>query len=157
MALVSIADGAAIIGCARNSLYRKIRRNELKAVDGPNGLCVEAEGLRDRWLRITRVRTDSPAWMGSKANPTEEKAAQEAVALRQRIDNHPAVGSPEYDAAWAGIAETVNAVLLVEDLSLQLTVRELQEIWYAAEDLIYELLPLEHPHSPEFQAEFGWM
>jgi len=51
----------------------------------------------------------------------------------------------------------VNAVLLVEDLSLQLTVRELQEIWYAAEDLIYETLPLEHPHSPEFQAEFGWM
>ena len=157
MGLVTIADAAAIIGCARNSVYRKIRRNELQAVEGPSGLCVEAEGLRDRWLRITRTRTDSPAWMGSKANPTEERAAQEAVALRQRIDNHPAVGSPEYDAAWAGIAETVNAVLLVEDLSLQLTVRELQEIWYAAEDLIYELLPLEHPHSPEFQAEFGWM
>jgi hypothetical protein len=157
MALVSIADGAAIIGCARNSLYRKIRTGELKAVDGPNGLCVEADGLRDRWLRITRTRTDSPKWMGSKANPAEQAAAEEAVALRQRIENHPAVGSDEFNRVWDSITETVNGALKAEDLELRLTTRELQEIWFAVEDLVFEQLPLEHARSPEFVAEFGWV
>jgi hypothetical protein len=60
MALVTVSDAAAIIGCARNSVYRKINRGELQAVEGPNGLVVEAEGLRDKWRRISRPRTGSP-------------------------------------------------------------------------------------------------
>ena len=157
MGLVTIADAAAIIGCARNSVYRKIRRNELKAVDGPNGLCVEAEGLRDRWLRITRTRTDSPAWMGSKANPAEVEAALQEARLQRRIAKHPHIGTPEHTAAWASITAAVNEALIDEGLKVVLTPAVVQEVFFAAEPLVFELLPLEHTRSPEFEREYGWL
>ena len=156
MALVSIADGAAIIGCARNSLYRKIKRGELQAVEGPNGLCVEAEGLRDRWLRITRTRTDSPRWMGSRENPAEVEAALEQALIQKRIAEHPHIGTAAHTAAWATITAAVNESLLAEGLPV-VTPAVVQEVFFAAEPMVFELLPLEHSHSPEFKAEYGWM
>ena len=117
MALVTVSDAAAIIGCARNSVYRKIRRGELTAAVGPNGLCVEEEGLRDRWRRITRTRTDSPKWMGSKSDdPLEVAAALEAARIRKRIAEHPHIGTPENTAAWEVITDAVNEALKAEDL-----------------------------------------
>ena len=158
MALVTISDAAAIIGCARNSVYRKIRRNELQAVEGPNGLVVEAEGLRDQWRRITRTRTDSPRWMGSKAeNPLEVAAALEAARLRKRIAEHPHIGTPEHEAAWETITAAVNEALKAEDLEVTLTPAVVAEVFFSAEPMVFDLLPLEHSHSPEFQAEYGWL
>ena len=158
MALVSISDAAAIIGCARNSVYRKIRRGELTAAVGPNGLCVEKEGLRDRWRRITRPRTDSPRWMGSKAeNPLEVAAALEAAHIRKRIAEHPHIGTPAHEAAWETITAAVNEALQHEDLDVVLTPAVVAEVFFAAEPLVFDLLPLEHSHSPEFQAEYGWL
>jgi len=40
MALASVLDAAEIIGCARNSVYHKIRRSELRAVVGPSGFAL---------------------------------------------------------------------------------------------------------------------
>jgi hypothetical protein len=60
MAFVAIADAAAIIGYARNSVYRKVNWGKMQAVEGPNGLVVEAEGLRGKSRRTTSPRTESP-------------------------------------------------------------------------------------------------
>ena len=158
MALVTISDAAAIIGCARNSIYRKIRRNELQAVEGPNGMVIEAEGLRDKWRRITRPRTDSPKWMGGKADdPLEVAAALEAARIRKRIAEHPHLGTPENTAAWVTITAAVNEALRHEDLDVVLDPAAVAEVFFAAEPLVFDLLPLEHSHSPEFQAEYGWL
>jgi hypothetical protein len=151
MALVSVSDAAAVIGCARNSVYRKIRLGELEAVDGPSGLLIELDGLRDRWRRISRVRSDSPRWM----HQGPQEAAQDA--LKVRIAKQPIIGTLAYDKAWEAITLIVNQALSTEGLSLQLSTLQLQAVWYSAEELVFENLPLEHARSPEFLHAYGWL
>jgi hypothetical protein len=158
MALVSVSDAAAVIGCARNSVYRKIRLGELDAVDGPSGLLIELDGLRDRWRRISRVRSDSPCWMVSKADePPHSGAAVEETKIRQRISEHPRIGTPAHQAIWKEITAAVNLALKDENIYVELTPDVVQEAFCTAEPLVFDRLPLEHSQSPEFALEYGWI
>jgi len=60
--LISVGEAAKVLGLkSRGSIYRKIQRNELETVPGPDGNpLVERDNLEQRWAAITRTRTDSP-------------------------------------------------------------------------------------------------
>ncbi|MCX5966680.1 MAG: hypothetical protein NTV57_03355 [Cyanobacteria bacterium] len=95
--------------------------------------------------------------MGSKANPAEVEAALQEARLQRRIAEHPHIGTPEHTAAWASITAAVNEALIDEDLKVVLTPAVVQEVFFAAEPLVFDLLPLEHTRSPEFEREYGWL
>jgi len=60
--LISVGEAAKVLGLkSRGSIYRKIQRNELETVPGPDGNpLIERDNLEQRWAAITRTRTDSP-------------------------------------------------------------------------------------------------
>ena len=60
--LISVGEAAKVLGLkSRGSIYRKIQRNELETVPGPDGNpLIERDRLEQRWAAITRTRTDSP-------------------------------------------------------------------------------------------------
>ena len=60
--LISVGEAAKVLGLkSRGSVYRKIQRNELDTVPGPDGNpLIERDNLEQRWAAITRARTDSP-------------------------------------------------------------------------------------------------
>lgn len=60
--LISVGEAAKVLGLkSRGSIYRKIQRNELETVPGPDGNpLIERDNLEQRWAAITRIRTDSP-------------------------------------------------------------------------------------------------
>jgi hypothetical protein len=60
--LISVGEAAKVLGLkSRGSIYRKIQRNELETVPGPDGNpLIERDALEQRWAAITRTRTDSP-------------------------------------------------------------------------------------------------
>ena len=60
--LISVGEAAKVLGLkSRGSVYRKIQRNELDTVPGPDGNpLIERDNLEQRWAAITRTRTDSP-------------------------------------------------------------------------------------------------
>ena len=51
----------------------------------------------------------------------------------------------------------VNEALRHEDLDVLLTHAVVAEVFLAAEPMGFDLLPLEHSYSPEFQAAYGWL
>ena len=62
LVLISVGEAAKVLGLkSRGSVYRKIQRNELDTVPGPDGNpLIERDNLEQRWAAITRTRTDSP-------------------------------------------------------------------------------------------------
>ena len=87
----------------------------------------------------------------------EVAAALEAARIRKRIAEHPHIGTPAHEAAWVTITAAVNEALQNEDLDVVLTPEVVAEVFFAAEPMVFDLLPLEHSHSPEFQAKYGWL
>ena len=70
LVLISVGEAAKVLGLkSRGSVYRKIRRNELDTVPGPDGNpLIERDNLEQRWAAITRTRTDSPQPLRPAAN-----------------------------------------------------------------------------------------
>jgi len=70
--LISVGEAAKVLGLkSRGSIYRKIQRNELETVPGPDGNpLIERDNLEQRWAAITRTRTDSP----NPLRPAAERA-----------------------------------------------------------------------------------
>ena len=74
--LITVSEAAAVLGLkSRGSIYRKVRSGELASVEGPTGPLVEREGLEERWMNITRTRTDSPRPSAMRRVAIAEKAA----------------------------------------------------------------------------------
>jgi hypothetical protein len=64
---------------SRGSIYRKIQRNELETVPGPDGNpLIERDALEQRWAAITRTRTDSPQPLRPLAERTRPQPKQES-------------------------------------------------------------------------------
>lgn len=76
--LISVGDAAKVLGLkSRGSIYRKIERNELETVPGPDGKpLIERIDLEQRWTAITRKRTDSPQPLRSAAERTKPQSKQ---------------------------------------------------------------------------------
>ena len=88
--LISIGEAAIALGLkSRGSLYRKIERNELETVPGPDGNpWIERDGLEQRWAGITRTRTDSPrplrpASERTKPSPKPAPVAEDLPAYNE--------------------------------------------------------------------------
>ena len=71
--LISVGEAAKVLGLkSRGSIYRKIQRNELETVPGPDGNpLIERDNLEQRWAAITRTRTDSPQPLRPAAERTK--------------------------------------------------------------------------------------
>ena len=68
---------------SRGSIYRKIRRNELETVPGPDGNpLIERDRLEQRWAAITRTRSDSP-------EPLRPAAERRQPAKRKTVEPAP--------------------------------------------------------------------
>ena len=73
--LITVSEAAAVLGLkSRGSIYRKVRSGELASVEGPTGPLIEREGLEERWMNITRTRTDSPRPTAVRRAAVAEKA-----------------------------------------------------------------------------------
>ena len=96
--LITVAEAAAVLALkSRGSIYRKIRSGELESVDGPTGPLVEREGLEQRWMNITRIRSDSPT-------PKREGRAKVAVKTEAQINREVIENSyqlPDYNESRA--------------------------------------------------------
>jgi len=73
--LISVGEAAKVLGLkSRGSIYRKIQRNELETVPGPDGNpLIERDNLEQRWAAITRTRTDSPNPLRPAAERTKPR------------------------------------------------------------------------------------
>jgi hypothetical protein len=76
--LISVGEAAKVLGLkSRGSIYRKIQRNELETVPGPDGNpLIERDNLEQRWAAITRTRTDSPQPLRPAAERTKPQPKQ---------------------------------------------------------------------------------
>jgi len=76
--LISVGEAAKVLGLkSRGSIYRKIQRNELETVPGPDGNpLIERDNLEQRWAAITRTRTDSPNPLRPVAERTKPQPKQ---------------------------------------------------------------------------------
>jgi len=76
--LISVGEAAKVLGLkSRGSIYRKIQRNELETVPGPDGNpLIERDNLEQRWAAITRTRTDSPNPLRPAAERTKPQPKQ---------------------------------------------------------------------------------
>jgi len=75
LVLISVGEAAKVLGLkSRGSIYRKIQRNELDTVPGPDGNpLIERDNLEQRWAAITRTRTDSPHPLRPAAKRTKRQ------------------------------------------------------------------------------------
>jgi len=76
--LISVGEAAKVLGLkSRGSIYRKIQRQELETVPGPDGNpLIERDALEQRWAAITRTRTDSPHPLRPVAERTKPQPKQ---------------------------------------------------------------------------------
>ena len=76
--LISVGEAAKVLGLkSRGSIYRKIQRNEMETVPGPDGNpLIERDNLEQRWAAITRTRTDSPNPLRPAAERTKPHPKQ---------------------------------------------------------------------------------
>ncbi|MEI6032456.1 MAG: hypothetical protein WCQ20_15030 [Synechococcaceae cyanobacterium ELA739] len=76
--LITVGEAALVLGLkSRGSIYRKIQRNELETVPGPDGNpLIERDALEQRWAAITRTRTDSPQPLRPAAERTKPQPKQ---------------------------------------------------------------------------------
>jgi hypothetical protein len=76
--LITVGEAALVLGLkSRGSIYRKIQRNELETVPGPDGNpLIERDALEQRWAAITRTRTDSPQPLRPLAERTKPRPKQ---------------------------------------------------------------------------------
>jgi len=88
--LISVGEAAKVLGLkSRGSIYRKIQRNELETVPGPDGNpLIERDNLEQRWAAITRTRTDSP-------NPLRPAAERTKPHPKQQPPPPPRAPEPE--------------------------------------------------------------
>jgi len=88
--LISVGEAAKVLGLkSRGSIYRKIQRNELETVPGPDGNpLIERDNLEQRWAAITRTRTDSP-------NPLRPAAERTKPQPKQPPPPPPTASEPE--------------------------------------------------------------
>jgi hypothetical protein len=80
--LISVGEAAKVLGLkSRGSVYRKIQRNELDTVPGPDGNpLIERDNLEQRWAAITRTRTDSPQTLRPAAERTKPAPKRQPAA-----------------------------------------------------------------------------
>ena len=82
LVLISVGEAAKVLGLkSRGSVYRKIQRNELDTVPGPDGNpLIERDNLEQRWAAITRTRTDSPQPLRPAAERTKPQPDKQPKA-----------------------------------------------------------------------------
>ena len=78
--LITIDDAAAMLGLrSRGSVYRKIKEGKLEVIDGPKGVLIESEGLRDRWAAITRHKGSHPLRSVAERTAVVKKATRSSA------------------------------------------------------------------------------
>lgn len=100
--LISVGDAAKVLGLkSRGSIYRKIERNELETVPGPDGKpLIERNDLERRWAAITRKRTDSPQPLRPVAERAKSNQKQPPEST-SRESTREAVEIPDYNDSRA--------------------------------------------------------